>query len=148
MNDHWYIIASQNKVKVFEEVLNKKKLKVVKIFKNPLGRVRSHELIKKQAGRGVKSSGRMGAVHYSETKRHDPHEEAAKEFANQISNFLDLERQKSKFKFLSLAAEPKFLGKLKAAMGKRLEESVVEWINKDLEKAPQEKILQRFFGVD
>jgi protein required for attachment to host cells len=80
-------------------------------------------------------------VHYSETKRHDPHEEAALQFAKKVTDFLESEYRKKKFKSLTVVAEPHFLGKLRAAMEPAVQEHVTEWIKKDLLKTPQKELV-------
>ena len=67
---HWFIVASQKTVTIFTEVSDRNRLQQIKVFDNPLGRERNRNLIKKQAGHGTKSIGRIGSVYYSEVKRH------------------------------------------------------------------------------
>jgi len=113
---------------------------------NLLGRERNRALVRKQAGRGVKSSGR-GAVHYSENKRHDPHEEAALQFAKMLTDFLECEHQRNNFKSLTIVAEPHFLGKLRGTMRPSIQETVTEWVKKDLLKTPQNKLVEILFPI-
>jgi protein required for attachment to host cells len=142
MFTHWFAVASQKEVKIFIEVPEPKRIKLLKVFSNPLGHERNRTLIKKQAGRGVKSVGRMGSVHYSETKKHDPHEEAVLQFAREFTNFLKMERQQGNFSLLTVVAEPHFLGKIRSAMGEKEKKLVIQWIKKDLQKAPQLQLLK------
>ena len=107
-----------------------------------MGRERKRALIRKQAGRGVKSMGRTGVVRYSQTKRHDPHEAAAIQFAKNVAKFLKKERQQKHFDTLTVVAEPHFLGKLKLAMSLELKKTVHEWIRKDLQKTPQSQLIK------
>lgn len=140
MLGHWFLIASQKTAQIFTETPQDGTLKQVKLFDNPLGRERNRALIRKQAGAGVKSLGRVGAVHYLETKRQDPHEQSAIQFARQIGQFLNEERLCKNFETLTVVAEPSFLGKLRAEMKPRTETSVVDWIKKDLQKIPINKL--------
>ncbi len=137
MLGHWYLVASQKSVKIFTELPHRKTLKILKIFDNPLARERNRALVRKQAGRGMKSAGRLGVLHYTETKRHEPHEMAASQFAREIAEAIKEERRLKKFEHLTVVAEPRFLGKLRSAMGPELNELVVEWVKKDLQKTPQ-----------
>ncbi len=144
MLGHWYLVASQKMVKVFTEVPSKKsfnRLKILKTLDNPLGRERNRELVRKQAGRGVRWAGGSTSLHYTHTKRHDPHEEASLQFASQVADFLKSDKRLKNFKSLTVVAEPSFMGKLKSAMGPRLGNSVVDWIQKDLIKTPQRKLM-------
>jgi protein required for attachment to host cells len=134
---HWFIVASQKEVRIFIKASDRKRIELIKTLTNPLGTVKKSDLIKKEAGRGTKSIGRhMGSTHYSETKRHDPHEQAEIQFAKEIVQFLESEQLKNTFESLTVVAEPHFLGKLKAEMNDKLEQSVTNWIKKDLQKTP------------
>ena len=44
MNGHWYVVASQLRVKIFTQDQDNKKLKLLKSLENPLGRERSRNL--------------------------------------------------------------------------------------------------------
>ncbi len=140
MLGHWFVVASQKTVKVFTETPQGGNLKLLKLLDNPLGREKKSALIRKQAGSGIKSNGRLGAVHYSESKRHDPHDQAALQFAREVVQFLDGERLHRNFETLTVVAEPHFLGKLKAKMKSKTEASVIDWIKKDLQKIPVNKL--------
>ncbi len=140
MLGHWFIVASQKTVTIFTEVSERNRLQQIKVFENPLGRERSRALIKKEAGHGTKSIGRTGSVYYTEVKRHDPHEDAAIQFAKEIAHFLKSEYTKKKFNSLTVVAEPRFLGKIRSAMEPVVQATVIDWIKKDLQKIPQKKL--------
>ncbi len=123
MLGHWFVVASQKTAKIFTEAPKGGQLKLLKLFDNPLGRERNRALVGKQAGHGVKSMGRAGAVRYSEPKRHEPHELAASQFARQIVQFLEEEKKKRNYESLTVIAEPHFLGKLRSEMKPRTETS-------------------------
>lgn len=145
MLGHWFIIANQKNVRVFTEipedsdkrVAEKTNLKLLKSFDNPLGQERRKNLIRKQAGRGVKSIGRTACIRYTEVKRHDPFEEASAQFAKEIATFLESEKRLKKFDSLTIVAEPHFLGKIKMSMKPSLKKVVTSWIGKNLQKIPQ-----------
>ncbi len=140
MVTHWFVVASQKTVKVFTEVPERSRLKLLSTLDNPLGRERTRALIRKQAGMGVKSMGRTGFVRYSQTKRHDPHEEAAIQFSKEIAKFLKKQSQEKNFTSLTIVAEPHFLGKMKSSMEPSLQKMVVKWVKKDLEKTPKSQL--------
>lgn len=139
---HWYVVSSQKEIRIFTKTLERSNLKILKTLKNPLGEVKKRELIRKQAGHGTKSIGRVGSVHYSETKRHDPHEEAVIQFAKMVAKFLEEEKLKKSFQSLSVIAEPHFLGKIRAELTRDLKGLVTQWIKKDLQKTPQKKLVE------
>ena len=138
---HWFIVASQKEARIFIKTLEREQLKLLKTLTNPLGSVKRRDLIKKEAGQGVKSVGHVGGAHYSQPKRHDPHEEAVVQFAKQVSKFLEGERLKKNFKSLAIVAEPNLLGKLRAEMATDLKNSVTDWIKKDLQKTPKKELV-------
>lgn len=139
---HWYIVASQKEVRVFVKSLEKPQLKLLETLTNPLGGEKRRALVKKQAGKGVKSIGHLGAIYYSEPKRHDPHEEAVIQFAKKIAQFLKKEKLNKNFDSLSIIAEPHLLGKMRAEMSADLKSSVTKWIKKDLQKTPINKLVE------
>lgn len=138
---HWFIVASQKEVRIFIKTSDRKQIRLLRSLTNPLGTVKKRALIKKEAGRGVKSMGRVGSVSYSQPKRHDPHEEAVIQFARQISQFLESERLKKRFDSLTVVAEPHLLGKIRAELSAQLRSSVTDWIKKDLQKTPQKNLV-------
>lgn len=138
---HWYIVASQKEVRVYVKTSERPQLKLLKTLTNPLGGIKRRDLIRKQAGQGVKSIGHVGSVYYSEPKRHDPHEEGVIQFAKEIAKFLEKEKLKNNFDSLSIVAEPNLLGKMRAEMSANLKGVVTQWIKKDLQKTPINKLI-------
>lgn len=120
MFGRWFVVANQKNVKVLTERSDSKgRFKELKKFDNPFGRARNHEeFIKKQ----------------------DPREQAAVEFAKNITLYLESARQKNKFETLTVVAEPYFLGKIRTAMKPQLKKLVIIWIKKDLQKYPKLKL--------
>lgn len=139
---HWYIVANQKEVRIFVKESERQQLKLLKILTNPLGREKRRALIRKQAGRGVRSVGHLGSVHYSEPKRRDPHEVAVIQFAREVAQFLEKEKLKKSFKSLTVVAEPHLLGKLRTEMIGSLKASVSSWITKDLQKTPRRELVK------
>lgn len=138
---NWIVVASQKEARVFIKTSEKIKLKLLKSLINPLGQEKKKSLIRKQAGRGLRTTGRLGSVGYRALKRHDPHEEAVIQFAKQVVEFLEKERKKRNFEALTFVAEPRFLGKIKANMGRDLKNSVTKWVKKDLQKTPKKELI-------
>ena len=138
---HWYAVASQKEVRIFVKTSERPQLKLLKVLTNPLGGEKRRALIKKQAGRGVKSIGHLGSVHYSQPKRHDPHEEAVIQFSKEVAQFLQSEKLRKNFDSLTIVAEPHFLGKLRTEMKPNLQSVVIDWIKKDLQKTPKKELI-------
>lgn len=133
---HWYIVASQKEARIFIKTSDTKQLKLLKTLTNPLGSEKKSTLIKKQAGKGVKTIGNTGTIHYSNLKRLDPHEEAIIQFAKSVSKFLEEKKVKKSFDSLTIVAEPHLLGRLKSEMSNDLLSTVSSWLKKDLQKTP------------
>ena len=134
---HWFVVASQREARVFIKTSDRRQFRLLKSLTNPLGTVKRRELIRKKAGRGVKSIGRIASVSYSEPRPHDPHDQANIQFAREISHFLETEKLKKKFESLTMVAEPHLLGKIRNEMKDELKGKVTSWIKKDLQKIPQ-----------
>lgn len=143
---HWYVVASQKEARIFIKTKEKPPLKLLSTLPNPLGGEKRRDLIKKQAGKGVKSIGHLGSVHYSKPKRHDPHEDAIDQFVKQIVEFLEQEKLRRSFDSLSVVAEPHLLGKIRSAMREDLKVTVIHWIKKDLQKTPKNKFADLVLG--
>ncbi len=147
MFGHWYVVANQRGARVLSEISNAanprgvKQFKLIRAFENPLGKLKTRELIHQEKGVGVKSLGRFGSfARYAEAKRRNPHELAAEQFARQIVEYLQKERRKKTFSDLIVVAEPHFLGKLRAAMNPPIERKVSKWIRKDLQKLSRARL--------
>ena len=138
---NWYVVVSQKEARIFIRSPERRSLVLIDSIKNPLGKVKRRALVHKPAGRGVKTLGRTGVVSYSQTKRHDPHEEASKQFAKSISKYLRAQKLKKKFDALTVVVEPRFLGKLRTEMSESLLRSVKLWIRKDFQKTPKRQIV-------
>lgn len=138
----WYLVADQKEFRIFAQTSERNKLKLMNTIKNPLGSEKRRALIRKEAGHIMKSFGR-GIAHYTQTKRHDPHEEAVNDFAKCIAGFVAKQDQQNKMYDLTIAAEPHLLGKIKSQLkGSKLKQLKLHWINKDLQKIPQQKLVE------
>lgn len=141
MLGHWFIIANQKQIKIVVKSSDGQHLRLIKKINNSIGGVRNRRLYKKRAGMGTKSVGSRGVVRYLESKNNDPHQTAAQHFAKEINRFLEKELSHKSFRFLTIVAEPHFLGKIKGGMTKQIRNVVIGWVRKDLQKTPQAKLL-------
>lgn len=136
----WFIVASQKEARVFVHSSNRKKFTLINSIENELWTTKKRDLIKREAGRGVKSMGRVGTVRYSQLKRHDPREEATVQFARELIAFLEAERHKKSFDSLIVLAEPHLLGIIRAEMSVNLSKMVTDWIKRNLQKSPEREV--------
>ena len=146
MFGHWYLVTNQKTAKVFTETTSRGRLVLLKQLENPLANVRNRDMVRRQAGMGIRSAG-VGGTPYSEKQRSDPHEEAAYQFAKEIMKFLDSEKRQKNFETITIIAEPRFLGKLRSAMSKNLSRVVLEWVQKDLLKEPLKRLTQDLLSL-
>jgi protein required for attachment to host cells len=139
---HWYVIGNQLELKVFTESSQRGTLKLVKAFKNSLGKEKKSALIRNTAGMGMVSGGRTGrgAHRYMQTQRTDPREEAALQFCREVGEYLNKMGKEKEYSSLTVVAEPKFLGKLRASMSAGTEKKVSTWLKKDLCKLRQSQL--------
>jgi protein required for attachment to host cells len=123
LSGHWFVVTSQRSMKVFTA---DESHHFHLIFEKPNSF--HHSTAKK--------------VHFSDSKKHQSQEESAEHFCKEIAQYLKTEKVKKSFRDFTLAAEPKFLGKLKLAMDPQLQESVFRWVHKDLDKTLQKDLPQ------
>ena len=136
MSEHWFVIANQIETKILART-GLEKLDHVKELLNPVGKERNRDLHGKTPGVSVRSGPHGAGITHMEGEKMSPHEEAAVVFAKQIDDFLDLSRKNNHFKFLTVVAEPHFLGKIRSAMNPHVLKTVVDWIEKDLSGASE-----------
>ena len=142
MLGHWYVVGNQLELNVYTESSQRGKLKLVKAFKNSLGKEKKSAMIRNTAGMGIVSGGRTGrgAHRYMQAQRTDPREEAALQFSREVGGYLDKMGKLKEYSSLTVVAEPKFLGKLRSSMAPATEKKVSTWLKKDLCKAPKSKL--------
>lgn len=140
MKQSWYVVANQKEVNIYTESGYPNKMKLVRCIMNPLANSKKSELLSHKAGMSVKSLGGAGAVFNMRVKRTDPKEAALAQFAKEISEFLNEAHENKEYESLIVAAEPHFMGKIKAAFKAPLKKSVEQWINKDLQKLSQKDL--------
>lgn len=62
-------------------------------------------------------------------------------FAKQLIRFLNKEHQIKNFSSLTIAAEPRFLGKIRTQIKSPIKNTVKNWIQKDLIKIPLKQLV-------
>ena len=76
-----------------------------------------------------------------------PEEASSIPFAKNLIKFLNQQQQLKNFKTLTIAAEPRFLGKIRGQMKSSLKNTVKHWIKRDLIKIPK-KQLQEYLPLN
>lgn len=119
--DHWFALCNQRMVKIFKAD-------------------EAHHLQMIHSFEYNSSYGKAKSPIHMENKKHHAREENALHFAREISQFLQKEKQAGHFQTLTVAAEPRFLGKIKAVLPCDVKACVINWEHKDLEKTPNKDL--------
>lgn len=143
MSEIWIVVANQSRANIYKAKPNSRKLDLVSQLSNSLGRERNSALTRKKPGIGMQSVGRAGTIRYVESKKHEPHEVAATDFAKTIVRFLNSQRRRSPDLKITLIAEARFLGKIRSSMTRVLDRCVVSTIRKDLLFLPVTELADR-----
>ena len=114
---------------------------LLNILENSLGREKNRALTTDKPGAArSRFSGAFGMHSLSGEK--NPHEDAAVQFAKRLGHYLNKEEHTNKFDDLLIAAEPKMMGRIRAALGFKLSERV-KWFKKDLCHLTADEIRKR-----
>lgn len=113
----------------FFEVSEERKLVPTYKHEIPGDTRQSREIGTDQPGRSHDS---MGQGRHSMEPPTDPKRHAKAELAHELAEALDTQRKKHKFDRLVVVAPPQFLGDLRAAMPKPLQDTIAAEVNKDL----------------
>lgn len=136
----WVVVANRVEARVFHQGRPRNKLKLLKTFLNPDGRLHKREL---DADRPGTAAGRIGrsVLRPYKLEKGDSHEQTAVKFAKKIANYIKKERQNKNFDEVVVIAEPKFMGQLRLAFDRSTTAMIGDWIKKDLHQADDEQIL-------
>ena len=125
MKTKWIVVANRTQAKIFKE----NPFVLLKTLENPLGREKNLALRTDKPGSGKSQYSKSAGIH-SMTGEKDPHEEAAIQFARELSRYLEHQGEQHRFDELVVAAEPKMMGRIRKTMALHLSETV-QWIQKD-----------------
>ncbi len=125
MKNKWIIIANRTQARVFKE----NPFELLKTLENPIGREKNKALRTDKPSSGKSQYSKSAGIH-SMTGEKDPHEEAAIQFARELSRYLEHQGEQHRFDELVVAAEPKMMGRIRKTMAPHLAE-IVQWIQKD-----------------
>lgn len=140
MAESWIVVANRSRCRFFSQTKRHGPLTETAAFASPAARLKDQDLFSDRPGRSFDSAGEGRHAMSSPT---EPEEQLALRFAKDIAEQLDAARNKHALEQLVLVAEPRFLGHLRAALGKPLKDLVAAEINKDLTEQDTETIRQR-----
>jgi protein required for attachment to host cells len=136
----WVAVANRTEVRFFEvDEKAKNKLKLIKKIENPKGRLKNSDI---NADRPGVSTFTFAFSRTSLRKPQEPTDRVAQIFAKSISEELERGYNAHLFQNLILVVEPRFLGKIRAALSKQISEIVRRTLNKDLAHVPDSQLSQ------
>lgn len=126
----WILIAHRAGARIFVNYGPGKGLKVIAKLDHPEGRLNDQEMDSDKPGRGISSA--HGGPHHSLSPEQDSKEHAVEKFAQVLAKKLDDGRNQNEFDQLILAADPRFLGRIKTALNAQTAGKIVGTLGKDL----------------
>lgn len=97
-----------------------------------------------EAGKGQES---MGSARHGFQDAEGPIRREKREFADIVAEYLDAAAERGEYHRLVLAAPPKFLGDLRAALGAKAKALIAGEIGKDLTKESDAELAGRIAGL-
>lgn len=127
MKRKWVVVINRTSARVFSA-----EFELIDQLRNPLGREKNRAL--KRDEPGIRHGKFKGTARvYNLTGEKNPHDDAAADFAKEVSQYLTKYYNLGLFDQLIIAAEPRMLGWLKSEMSKQLLDCA-EWEPKDYGK--------------
>lgn len=140
MGKEWIAVADRNRCRVFEQSSRHGPLEEVVDLVSPMARLKSQDINADRPGRAFDSAG-QGRHAMSSTI--EPTEQETIRFAKEVADELHRGRMQHRFEKLYVIAEPRFLGHLRQALPRPLEEAVAAEIDKDWTGLAVEEIRKR-----
>lgn len=129
MRKTWVLVAHRSGARLFENRGPGKGLELVQDLEHPAGKLKNHEIDSDKHGR---SFDRRGAGRHAYTTEQDPTTHIAAQFARELAALLEDGRNQQRYEQLVLVAEPRFLGRLRAALSAQTAARVSATLDKDL----------------
>ena len=127
MTTTWIIAADSSRARILQVTDREQRLAEIDDLLNPEGRADDRELTTDAHPRFHGSSGPA-----SDREETSAAEHATDLFARRVGDYLDKARSAHRYDRLHLVAPPKFLGKLRSALGTEVQKLVSEELPKDL----------------
>ncbi|HYD79975.1 MAG TPA: host attachment protein [Paucimonas sp.] len=130
MHTTWIVAADGSRARIFEMLDTDKSLQEIEDLANPTGHAHKRDLSPDSDGRFYGKGERHQA--HTVPSRGDVHEHELELFSRTIGDFLDKACNEHRYDSLCLIAGPKFLGMLRANLGKETQKLVEEELPKDV----------------
>lgn len=141
MQATWILVADRVRARLFEVGDHNTAIKEIGTFVNPEGRNPKGSRGKRRPPRVMES---VGPVRHAIEPHTLPVDKISDRFAHQLCTVLEEGRVKGHFGQLMLAAPPRFLGHLHAAMDTQLRRCVAHEARNDLTRERPEHVLALF----
>jgi protein required for attachment to host cells len=152
MTTTWIIAADSSRARILQVTDRGQHLEEIEDLLNPEGRAHDRELISDahprfsgHGGVGKPSSHSTGGP-ANDREEPSAQEHATELFAKRLADYLDKARTGQRYERLHLIAPPKFLGRLRKALGKDTARLVAEELPKDLSWLNAREIEARYLA--
>jgi protein required for attachment to host cells len=139
----WILLAQRGGASLLERADDDGRPRIVRRIEHPEGRLQDVELGSDRPGRALDSHGPGRSTYTSEEA---PHDHVAAVFARELAAMLERGRLDARFDRLVLAAEPRFLGKLRASLPAATRKLVVASWPKESDQLHERDIVARVAG--
>ena len=136
----WILVAQRAGARLFQSSPSGTHLQLVKNIVHPAGRMTDGDFISDKAGRFFSPAGSSRSATDSENTPHDHESEV---FALRLAEMLEQGRNQNEYDQLVLIAEPRFLGKIQAALTRPTAAKVVKIIDKGIANLNEHELAQR-----
>jgi protein required for attachment to host cells len=143
MNKSWILVASKDEARLFSQETPTSHLVLEIDIGNPSGRLLTGEINSDKAG--ASTDNRMRGRHAYSTEE-DPRDRLVKSFYREVFEQVRLAFIAKRFDNLTLVAEPRLLGMLRALLPEMLQSVVTREVPKDLSFAPPHSLERRLAG--
>lgn len=139
MSNTWILVAESSRAKIYSGKGQRAPLSEIKDFVHPKGRLHEGDLVSDSAG---SDGGSVGQGRHVLDDQTNAREQEAIIFANELANYLNIERNKESFGTLVIIAAPAFLGLLRENLSDEVMGMVSQQIDKNLMHKSAEEIHQ------
>lgn len=136
----WIVVADSSRARLFQSATGSRQISEIEDLVNPAAREMNRDLVTDAQGRRS-GGGATSAPTRSAGAHSDPLEHEAELFAKRVTEAIEAGRTGSRYDDLCLIAAPKFLGLLRANLGKDARRLVSREIDKDLSQKSGPEIL-------